>query len=128
MKEKTIQLCGKEVTMRYCAATETGYEQLSDKSSEVFIPKSEKDEDGNIVYTKPDATMQDYIQLALSAVIASYTCKHQQPPVTTEEIMYEATPDDIQKLVTTVGELRNEWYTTPSVIEKETPNADTSKN
>lgn len=128
MKEKTITICGKEVTMRYCAAAETGYEQLSGKSSEVFIPKAIEGEDGKTTYGKPDATMEDYIWLALSAIIASYTCKHQEPPVTTEEIMYDAAPADITAMVTAVAELRNDWYFTPEVIEKETPNADKSKN
>ena len=47
--EKNIQICGKQVTMRYCAATETGYEKISGKSSAIFVPEIEKDEDGNII-------------------------------------------------------------------------------
>lgn len=128
MTEKTITILGKEVTMRYCAAVETGYEQLSGKSVEVFIPKAIEGEDGNTTYDKPEAGLGDYIWLAMSAIIASYTCKHQDQPVTTEEIMYEAKPADISAMVNAVTELRNEWYYTPDVIEKETPNADKSKN
>lgn len=128
MKEKTIKICGKEVTIRYCAAAETGYEQLSGKSAEVFIPKAVEGEDGKTTYEKPEAGMVDYIWLALSAIIASYTYKHQEPPVTTEKIMYEAKPADITAMISAVAELRNEWYSTPDVIEKETTNADKSKN
>ena len=46
--EKNIQICGKQVTMRYCAATETGYEKIAGKSSAIFVPEIEKDEEGNI--------------------------------------------------------------------------------
>ena len=49
--EKTIQICGKDVIMRYCAGAETGYEILADgKSSEVFAPTvAEYDENGKPV-------------------------------------------------------------------------------
>ena len=32
--------------MRYCAAAETGYEQLSGQSSDIFVPTIEYEEDG----------------------------------------------------------------------------------
>ena len=44
--EKTINICGMDVRMRYCAAAETGYETLSGKSAAVFAPIEVKDENG----------------------------------------------------------------------------------
>ena len=67
--EKSIQICGKTVLMRYCAATETGYEKISGKSSAIFVPEIEKDEEGNIKEVKSNATTEDYIILAVAAPI-----------------------------------------------------------
>ena len=49
--EKTITICGKEVRMRYCLASETGFEKLADKEVSVFLPTPtlDKDKDGNHV-------------------------------------------------------------------------------
>ena len=50
LAQKTITLCGKQVEMLYCAATETGYEQLvsgTGKDINVFLPTIlERDADG----------------------------------------------------------------------------------
>jgi hypothetical protein len=47
---KTIIICGRKVEMLYCAATETGYEQLvsgTGKDINVFLPTiTERDSDG----------------------------------------------------------------------------------
>ena len=52
ISEKTIQICGKDVQMRYCAAAETGYERLSGQSSDIFVPEVERDDEGNITNVK----------------------------------------------------------------------------
>ncbi len=123
MKKATIKICGKEVYMLYCAAAETGYEKLSGKSSEVFIPQRAmsgdqpvNDSDGNPIYNVPKATLDDYIKLAVSAIIAAYAKDGKEAPITTEDIMYDAGPNDITTLVATVARLRSEWYTVPSVL------------
>jgi hypothetical protein len=41
-------------------------------------------------------------------------------PVTADDIMYDATPKDVELLITTVIELRNLWYEIPSVVKPET--------
>lgn len=109
--------------MLYCAAAETGYEKLSGKSSEVFIPQRAmsgdqpvNDSDGNPIYNVPKATLDDYIKLAVSAIIAAYAKDGKEAPITTEDIMYDAGPNDITTLVATVARLRSEWYTVPSVL------------
>ena len=124
MNEKTITICGKEVEMLYCAATETGYESISGRSCEVFIPEITQDKKGN---TKPlmHATTRDYIQLAVAAVIAAYTRKGEDAPVTADDILYNATSQEVTALITTVIELRNAWYKVPSVIQ---PEGDTQKD
>jgi hypothetical protein len=132
--EKTITICGKEVQMRYCAASETGYEILSGKSSDVFSPTVvEKNEKGEIVKIEPPkATTDDYIKLAIASIIAAYECNEQEIPVTTKEIMYKADATEVRNLIMSVNELRGIWYNIPKTIPysefEETSETDQPKN
>jgi hypothetical protein len=116
--EKTITICGKEVQMRYCAASETGYELLSNgKSSEVFTPKIERDDNGEVVKVEPPkATADDYIKLAIASIIASYERNDEETPISGKDIMYDAEPQEISELITSVIELRNKWYAVPKTV------------
>ena len=101
--EKTITICGKEVKMRYCAATETGYEQMSGKSI------------GDIDFTKEE----DLIRLSLAAITAAYFRDKAKAPVTDEEIILDAKPKELIEMFTTILELRTEWYRVPAVVQPE---------
>jgi hypothetical protein len=115
--EKSINICGKDVKMRYCAATETGYEQLSGKSVATFIPTFGKNEQGEDIIVKPaEATTHDYLMLAVSAIVAAYSRKGEEPPVSTEDILYEATAEETKTLLETIVELRSDWYGVPKVV------------
>lgn len=124
MNAKTITICGKDVELLYCAATETGYESISGQSCEIFIPEISKDKEGK-EQIRMRATTRDYIQLAVAAVIAAYTRKGEDAPVTADDILYNATSKEVTQLITTVIELRNAWYQVPSVIK---PEDDTQKD
>ena len=117
--EKTITICGKEVRMRYCAATETGFEILSGKKIDVFTSTpTELDTDGNATkFDPPAATNEDYLTLATAAIVAAYARNNEEPPVKSEDILYDATPQEISELLTTVIMLRVEWYTVPDVVK-----------
>lgn len=116
--ERTITICGKEVQMRYCAASETGYEMLSGKSSDVFAPTiAEKNDKGEIVRMEPPkATADDYIKLAIASIIAAYERNEQEVPITAKDIMYEAEPTEVKNIITSVIELRQTWYTVPKTV------------
>ena len=88
ISEKTINICGREVAMRYCAAAETGYEQIAGQSSDIFVPAIEYDEDGKTVKNIIQrAKADDYIKLAIAAIIAAYARKEQDPPITADDII-----------------------------------------
>lgn len=115
MTEKTITICGEQVKMRYCAATEIGYEKLSDKSSAIFVPEVIKDENGTITDVKQNATLSDFVQLAIAGIIAAYDSENDDAPVTAKQILNEAAGNEVSKMVTTIVELRNDWYNVPNV-------------
>ena len=128
--EKTIQVSGKDVTLRYCAATETGFEQMSGRSSSIFLPVVvERNPDGKPKkVTPPSAVMEDYLMLACAAIIAAYARKGEDSPVSVDEILYDAPPSEVKELMTTVIELREKWYAIPEIVKPESKEVDDSKN
>ena len=127
-KIETITLCGKKVKIMYCAATETGYEIMAEKSSQVFLPTIiERDENGKVTKAEPPAaTLDDYIKLALAGIVAAYDSEDKKPPVTSKDILYKATSEEITNLVGTIGKLRAAWYNVPDVVapDKQQPATD----
>ena len=127
-KIETITLCGKKVKIMYCAATETGYEIMAEKSSQVFLPTIlERDENGKVTKAEPPAaTLDDYIKLALAGIVAAYESEdeNKKPPVTSKDILYHATSEEVTNLVATIGKLRKEWYNVPDVVELDKPQTD----
>ena len=109
--EKTISICGQDVQMLYCAATETGFEQLANRSINVFLPGDDNE--------NPAATGDDYIKLGIAAIIAAYARNDQEPPVSVKDVLYEATPQEVVALITSAVELRAHsshrlWNSVPS--------------
>jgi hypothetical protein len=133
---KTIIICGRKVEMLYCAATETGYEQLvsgTNKDINVFLPTIlERDADGKPTKVEPPvAQTDDYLKLALAAIIAAAASKKQEPVISADDIMYHASSQEVTAMITTVVELRNAWYAIPEAVKPETdekPEGDDPKN
>lgn len=122
--EKNIHICGKDVKMRYCAAAETGYERLTGKSSGIFVPIVEKDADGNVKNITTQAKTDDFITLGVTAIVAAYAKDKKETPITADDILYDATPEEIQALIMGVIELRNKWYEIPSIVKTDVPKTD----
>jgi len=118
MTSKKITICGKEIELFYCAATENGYERISDgKTIGVFIPTFKMDEEGNQVIDQlPAATNEDYLLLAIAGIVAADTYYKREAVINSEDILYNATPTERRLLVETIVELRNEWYEVPKII------------
>lgn len=118
MTSKKITICGKEVELFYCAATENGYERMSDgKTIGVFIPTFKTDKNGNQVIDKlPEATNEDYLLLAIAGIVAADTYYKREAVINSEDILYDATPTERKLLIETIIELRNEWYEVPKII------------
>lgn len=118
MTSKKITICGKEVELFYCAATENGYERISGgKTIGVFIPTFKTDKNGNQVIDKlPEATNEDYLLLAIAGIVAADTYYERDAVINSKDILYNAKPTERRLLVDTIIELRNEWYEVPKII------------
>ena len=99
--ERTIHILDRDVRLRYCAATENGFEQLRKKS----------------IYQIDFHSNEDMIALSLAAIIAAYARSEEEAPINSDDLLYDAAPQDIITLMTATVELRNEWYNVPTVVE-----------
>jgi hypothetical protein len=99
--ERTIHILDRDVRLRYCAATESGFEQLRKKS----------------IYQIDFHSNEDLIALSLAAIIAAYARSEEEAPINSDDLLYDAAPQDIITLMTATVELRNEWYNVPKVVE-----------
>lgn len=110
-----------DVKMRYCAATETGYQDMSDKTMDVFVPSFSVNDEGKPYITEPPkAKDKDYIQLAIAAINSAYECDGVKSPVKSEDILYNSTRAQVVAMCRAVIEMHQEWLMLPSTIEKET--------
>ena len=118
MNETTITIMGRDVRVRYCAATETSFEEMTGKSIDVFIPTVENDE----VKEPAKANRYDYLMLGIGGIIAAYLREQKDAPITTDEILYDASPTEVMNLITTILNLRNEWYKVADIVPEEEGN------
>lgn len=122
MAERTIKIGDQDVRMMYCTASETGFENMSGKSVEVFMIRPKYDEDGKqIGFEPPLATLSDYITLAMASIVAAYAAKDQKPPINSNYVLFKAKAKETKLLVDTVAELRAEWYQVPDVVKTDKP-------
>ena len=125
MAERTINIGNQDVRMMYCTASETGYENMTGKSVEVFMVRTMYDDDGKqIGFEPPLATLSDYITLAMASIVAAYAAKDQEPPINSNYVLFEATAEEAKLLVDTVAELRAEWYHVPDVVKTDKQDKD----
>ena len=59
---------------------------------------------------------QDMLRLSIACIIAAYTRDGQEPPIKSEDLLYEATPKELTDLYLSVIHLRAEWYGVPKVV------------
>lgn len=111
MKTKTINLCGKDVTLDYCYATEISYKMLSDEDINDFV------QDVVAALNAEPQRMPDVrksVLLIIAAAMAYAESKGEECPVTDKDLMYNATPDELGTALGTVIALRMEFYHVPT--------------
>lgn len=118
MNTKEITICGKQVTLAYCYATEISYKILADQDILNFMQ-----EVSDALQAEPQqmpdirktiflllASMQSYYD----SLPAGQDGRKPQPPVTDEDLMYHCTPQDLGVALGTILGLRSQFYHLPS--------------
>ena len=103
MLTKEITICGKQVTLAYCYATEIAYKDLSGEDIAAIIQETIA-----CVNAKPER-MPDAkrsIYLVIAAVIAYYQSKDEDAPIKDTDLMNDTTP---LELGTALGTIINLW-------------------
>ena len=120
MTEKKITICGQEVRICYCAATENAFEQITGKSIGIFVPTIGKNEQGeNIVKNPAEAMTGDWMFLGIAGIVAAYSRDNQESPIDTNQVLFDANPEEVSNLITAIIELRSQWYRVPEIIPKD---------
>ena len=109
MITKEITICGKQVMLAYCYATEISYKILSDEDIIDF---------GQEIVEKIQHEQMPDIRRTIYLIIASlqsyYESKGEQCPITDKELMYECTPNEIGMALGIIIGLRTNFYHIPS--------------
>ena len=116
MITKEITICGKQVTLAYCYATEISYKILSDEDiidfGQEVIEKIQHEQ-------MPD--IRKTIFLILASMQSYYESKGEQCPITDKELMYECSPQEIGTTLGTIIGLRSQFYHVPSDEPQDKP-------
>jgi hypothetical protein len=119
MKQKEITICGQQVTLAYCYATEISYKILSGEDVTDFILESAPKIDNNRM---PD--IRNTIFLILAAMQAYYESKEMQAPITDKQLMYECTPQELGEALGVILGLRAQFMNIPIGEPEDKPQED----
>lgn len=123
MKQKEITICGKQVTLAYCYATEISYKIQTGEEITAFITEAI----GNIQQKKMPDTKKS-IHLIIAAMQAYYESKKEKMPITDNELMFEVNPTELGTAIGTIIGLRSEFYYIPSDEPKDNNTDNNPKN
>ena len=114
MKTKEITICGKQVMLAYCFATELAFKNFTGLEIEEFDPSN-----------------RDHIIYMILAAIAVYYQKcEEDAPIKDTDLMYESKPAEIIDAIKETIKLKNDWYEIPNgdKIEEKPADAEEQKN
>lgn len=120
MTKKTITICGKEVTLAYSFATEIAFYDLAGQDFSQFFKTIAANLAGkeptavNVTAAVAAVPPKTRIMAILASIISYYDGQGQEAPLSDNELMREAGPDDIFVALATVMQLHNEWYRIPA--------------
>ena len=115
MIQKEITLCGKQVTLAYCYATEIAYKDMSDEDMLDYAKAAVE-----AIQAQRDPDIKKTI-FAIIACMMAYYEDADKAPVKDSEIMKEATPVEIGTAMLTILSMRSEFYHVPKNEPEEKP-------
>ena len=109
MKTKEITICGKQVALAYCFATEISYKILAEEDIADFIESAINDIQNEHM---PDVRKSIY---AILAAMTAYCDANgvKEYPITDDNMMFNAAPTEIGTAIGTIIGLRSEFYRVP---------------
>ena len=115
MITKEITICGKQVTLAYCYATEIAYKDLSDEDMFDYAKHAL-----DSIHAQRDPDIKKTI-LAIIACMMAYYEDADKAPVKDSDIMREATPVELGTAMLTILSMRSEFYHVPKDEPEEKP-------
>ena len=115
MIKKEITLCGKQVTLAYCYATEIAYKDLANEDMLDYAKHALES-----IQAQRDPDIKRTI-FAIIACMMAYYEDSDKAPVKDSDIMKEATPVEIGTAMLTILNMRNEFYNIPKGEPEEKP-------
>jgi len=116
MSKKEITLCGKQVTLAYCYATEIVFKELSNQDITDFMIEA-----GPQIQAKKMPDAKKVVLLIIAALMSHYQSIGEETPIEDKDIMYRAKFKEIGNALGVVIGLRAEFYHIPSGEPEDKP-------
>lgn len=116
MSKKEIKLCGKQVTLAYCYATEIAFKDLSNQDITDFMIEAVPQIQAQKM---PDA--KKVVLLIIAALMSHYQSIGEETPIEDKDIMYRATAEEIGNALGVIIGLRAEFYRIPTGEPEDKP-------
>ena len=116
MSKKEITLCGKQVTLAYCYATEIAFKDMSNQDITDFMIEAVPQIQAQKM---PDA--KKVVLLIVAALMSYYQSIGEETPIEDKDIMYRATSKEIGNAIGVVIGLRADFYHIPSGEPEDKP-------
>ena len=110
MIHEVITICGKQVTLAYCYATEIAYKDMSGEDITDIIQETAACVNAQPA-RMPDAKRSIY--LVLAAVTAYYESKKEDAPIEATDLMRETSPLELGTALGTIITLWAKFYDIP---------------
>jgi len=110
MKQKTITLCGKQVTLGYCYATEIAYKDYTGENIQNFIAEAAQAVNSESPQL-PD--IKKSVFAILSAALAYSNSRDEESPIKDSDLMNDLNPVEFGAAVAAIIELWSEFYRIP---------------
>lgn len=108
MVKKEITLCGKQINIAYCYATEISFKILTDEDINDYMQAAY-----SVLQAERMPDIDKSVKLILSAITAYYESKEEEPPIGAKELLYESTPTEIGNAIGVILAMRVEFYHVP---------------
>ena len=116
MIKKEITICGKQVTLGYCFATEIGFKVMAEESIDDFLKEA-----APVIQDKQLPDVMKVIMLISSSMISYYESKGEEAPIEDKNMMYDTTAEELGMALGTVIGLRAKFYHIPSGEPEDKP-------